>query len=98
MSCEMFSIGRTVLCDLCNEDYTDKLDTGGCLVDSYACCPECTKKMQTDANAEDPFMLNDVCPNGVPFAIWVRQDLRKGNPGCMFLLSGIDAINALRSK
>ncbi len=42
---KVIEIGNTVLCDLCNLEYTDSDATGGCLMGSYAVCPKCTPKL-----------------------------------------------------
>jgi hypothetical protein len=38
--------GNDVICDFCNEDYTQSEETGGCQVGSYAICPKCAKKLE----------------------------------------------------
>ncbi len=44
-------IGDTVVCDYCNEDYTESEKTGGMIVGSYAVCPKCERhSMLVDAN------------------------------------------------
>jgi hypothetical protein len=42
-------IGDTVVCDFCNDDYTESHKAGGLIVEGYAICPEC----------ERPDMLKD---------------------------------------
>lgn len=42
------NLGRTVLCDLCNMDYTDMPTTGGFIYGSKAVCPTCAPKMMYD--------------------------------------------------
>ena len=37
----IIDIGETVLCDLCNADYTDSEDEGGILMGTYSICPTC---------------------------------------------------------
>lgn len=37
---------ETVICDICNADYTDSPEEGGILVGSYALCPKCAKNHQ----------------------------------------------------
>lgn len=43
MPCTIIQVdpGKTVLCDLCNADYTDSEETGGMLFSSKAVCPKC---------------------------------------------------------
>lgn len=41
--------GETVLCDMCNDDYTDSEETGGFLFSSNAVCPKCAPNILADA-------------------------------------------------
>ena len=41
---EEIYIGDTVVCDYCNDDYTDSDEKGGVLIGSYAVCPKCAEK------------------------------------------------------
>ena len=36
-------IGDTVVCDFCNEDYTESREAGGLIVEGYAICPKCER-------------------------------------------------------
>ena len=45
----IIDIGETVLCDLCNADYTDSEAEGGILVGTYAICPTCAPGIIRDA-------------------------------------------------
>jgi hypothetical protein len=38
---EKIPVGRTVLCDVCDKDWTDRPEPGGFLFGSYAYCPDC---------------------------------------------------------
>lgn len=66
--------GRTVLCDLCNEDYTDSDAIGGFLFQSKAVCPKCAPKFMEDIkkHGEEKF-IRAVCPSPIPFADWIRS-------------------------
>lgn len=60
------NIGDTVVCDFCNEDYTESLVAGGLIVGGYAVCPKC----------ERPSMLADadyVCRPGESFKNFVLR-------------------------
>lgn len=49
-----------VLCDLCNEDYTESDVTGGILVGSYAICPKCVRnEMIPDLKAGESETFRD---------------------------------------
>ena len=69
---QIIDIGDTVLCDICNDDYTNSDALGGILVGSYAVCPECAAKF---ADSEDEPIIP--CPAGMRFRDWVMQ-LRGG--------------------
>ena len=68
---DIFSIdiGDTVLCDVCNADYSESDEQGGVLLGSSAICPGCTKKWKVE---------DAVCPEGMSFREWVLK-LRNGN-------------------
>jgi len=68
-SCE--DIGDTVVCDLCNENYTNSEAEGGCLVGSYAYCPKCVNRVEQR-------FIDAFCPRGLTFKQWVLL-LRGGN-------------------
>jgi hypothetical protein len=69
--------GNRVVCDDCNEDYTDSQETGGILFQSKAICPKCAPKWESTAKGygEERF-IKARCPEGKAFADWVREDLR----------------------
>ena len=69
---DIMDIGNTVVCDFCNDDYTDSTSQGGCLIGSYAVCPKCTKDIK-DLGDIDQF-----CPPDTEFRKWVL-DLRAGD-------------------
>lgn len=94
---ETRDMGRTVLCDFCNEDYTDSPDKGGILFRSYAICPKCATKTinETRGGAESKF-IKAHCPPGMSFADWVRDVLRDGKPATIQIITGPDALKALR--
>lgn len=72
---KVFDIGDTVVCDLCNEDYTDSDAEGGITMGSYAICPECAPRIIR--NAEETGELVVHCPAGILFKDWVLE-LRDG--------------------
>ena len=37
-------VGDDVICDICNDDYTESKELGGVLIGSYAVCPKCAVK------------------------------------------------------
>lgn len=66
-------IGETVVCDVCDTDYTQRQESGGFIFDSYAYCPECAKKelRQIEAIGEEGY-IRARCPDGQSFADFVR--------------------------
>jgi len=71
-------MGRQVLCDSCSKDFTDLPDEGGIQFQSKAICPECTPRWHARAvqYGETKF-IRAICPDGVRFADWVRDELRR---------------------
>jgi len=69
--------GDFVICDGCNEDWSESKESGGILFDSRAICPTCAPKWEKDAKEygeEDHIRAR--CPEGMSFADWVRDHLR----------------------
>lgn len=59
-------IADTVLCDFCNEDYTESEMQGGLIIDGYAVCPQCeTFEMLKEAT--------HVCRSGESFKHFVLR-------------------------
>ena len=69
--------GNVVLCDDCNEDFTDSDRSGGIQFMSRAICPDCAPKWELDARKHgETHHIKARCPEGKSFADWVREDLR----------------------
>ena len=70
-------LGRSVVCDYCNEDMTDDPRAGGFTVDGfggiYAAGPCCAARREASIRAcgEERF-IRARCPDGTTFADWVR--------------------------
>ena len=74
MRTEKHNIGRTVLCDICNEDWTDRRESGGFIFQSKAYCPECARKDLPRITAYgEQDLIRACCPAGLPFADFVRR-------------------------
>lgn len=72
-------IGRTVVCDICDEDYTDSTETGGFIFSSKAYCPVCAiEGMASIKKYHEEHFIRATCPDGKSFADFVR-DYRGGN-------------------
>jgi hypothetical protein len=71
----IIDIGETVLCDLCNGDYTKSDAEGGLLIGSHAVCPECAPDIRKSADEHGEPVT--ACPPGMRFRDWVLT-LRDG--------------------
>ncbi len=71
----IIDIGETVLCDLCNADYTDSEAEGGILMGTFAICPTCAPGIIRDAERTGEPLVR--CPAQTRFKDWVLQ-LRGG--------------------
>lgn len=68
----------TVICDLCSVDYTFSLESGGLTMGSSAYCPACAPGIEANAiKYKEAHHIRHRCPEGMPFAQWVRDILRK---------------------
>ena len=75
-----YDIGATVLCDLCNGDFTKSTRTGGFLFGSKAVCPDCAPAFEKSVREYgEEHYIRGRCPDGKSFADWCRDDLRMGN-------------------
>lgn len=76
---EVFHIdmGDDVICDYCDEDYSNSDEEGGFLFGSYAVCPKCHPKAieRIIKNGEQSY-VKAVCPAGWSFARFVREICR----------------------
>ncbi len=76
---EIIDIGETVVCDVCNDDYTDLPDSGGFIFGSYAYCPKCAiDGMKNIQKYKEESRIRAVCPSHSSFADFVRG-YRGGN-------------------
>ena len=68
-------IGRMVVCDFCNEDYTDSDATGGLLMGSKALCAKCVDRYsETLAQDADDGRVAFALPEiGETFSDFVRR-------------------------
>lgn len=79
MSIEIIDVGDCVVCDFCNENFTDSEECGGLLFGSYATCPRCVPWLEAKAEqyGEQTF-ITQRCPPDKQFRHWVLQGLRRG--------------------
>ena len=63
-----------VVCDICDEDYTDSPETGGFIFGSTAYCPKCADKgMKSIKQYNEEHYIKAVCPEGKSFGDFVRE-------------------------
>ena len=76
---EVFDIGETVVCDLCNKDYTNSEAQGGLLFVSKGVCPDCIPRLVADAEkyGETEFIRERARPGETFKAFCLR--MRGGN-------------------
>jgi hypothetical protein len=73
MGSEKIDIGNTVLCDLCNEDFTDCKISGGYIFQQKAVCPTCADKFMISIKRyKELRFIKAYCPAGIPFGDFVR--------------------------
>jgi len=66
--------GRLVLCDWCDQDFTESQQTGGFMFSNYATGPCCAARIERNATRSgEAHLIRSRCPDGVPFGDWVRS-------------------------
>jgi len=82
-------LGDVVVCDLCNKDYTQSDEEGGCQFGSNAVCPDCMPKILESAKKYGELdHVKHYCPKGMPFRKFVTEILRNGEPGYISIMTG----------
>lgn len=72
---ELVDIGDMVVCDFCNEDYTNNhVATGGLIFQSKAVCPGCSPRLLDDVERyHEQRYIRAHCQQGQTFADFVRE-------------------------
>jgi hypothetical protein len=67
-----------VICDFCNDDYTNSGESGGMLYLNNAICPNCSKKIdeKISASGSGKSFIKARCPIYMSFSDWVKNVLR----------------------
>jgi hypothetical protein len=74
MSRTVYNMGDTVLCDLCNDDYTGSIESGGAIVGSYGVCPKCWPGYKAGLEKyRETHAIRALCPDVQSFADFVRE-------------------------
>lgn len=64
--------GKTVICDMCNKDYSDSEAKGGILFGSKGVCPLCVPRMMPDIIAyNETQYIKAECPKDMSFKDWI---------------------------
>jgi len=71
---ERICIGNIVVCDFCNDDYTDSDKSGGFVFSSYGTCPKCAERMEAEISkcGESRYIVAR-CKEGQSFADFIRE-------------------------
>jgi len=71
--------GNEVVCDTCGKDFTNSDARGGIYdLSAKAICPECAPRILASAEHYGELQyITARCPDGMTFADWVRNVLRK---------------------
>jgi len=70
----VIDLGRTVICDACDEDLTDDPRSGGFLFGSYGYGPCCAdRRLVSIRGYHEEDHIRGWCPPGMSFADWVRH-------------------------
>lgn len=80
MHVETYDIGNTVVCDICNEDFTNSEAKGGYLFGSKGVCPNCAtgKWHQGVLKYQEQHFIRERARTGESFRDFVLR-LRGGN-------------------
>lgn len=87
MRTETYLVGDVILCDMCNEDYTESLKQGGILFGSRGVCPKCAPDIEKSAVecGEQDYIRDRAGPDET-FRDFIRR-LRGGKPATMSVIS-----------
>lgn len=67
-------VGRIVICDDCNGDWTDRKESGGLLFESKGICPDCEPKWRKlAAEYDEEYAIRASCPELQSFADFIRD-------------------------
>lgn len=64
--------GQTVLCDLCNADYSESEEKGGFLFQSKGVCPKCAPRfLKSIQSYNEEKYIKGHCPKNTSFKDWI---------------------------
>jgi len=69
-----YSLGNIVLCDICNEDYTNFIDIGGFIFCNKAVCPKCaTEFLKKIKSYNEENFIEAYCKTNKSFSDFIRE-------------------------
>jgi hypothetical protein len=74
--CKVITIdpGSEVVCDVCNDDWTDRTESGGFIFGSNAHCPKCAQIYEPQIiSYGEQHLIQARCPKDQSFADFVRE-------------------------
>lgn len=70
-----------VLCDICDQDWSDSAQSGGFLLLSKGVGPCCEARLRDSiAKYKEEWSIKGECPANMSFADWIRNVVRKDQP------------------
>lgn len=78
---EVFEVGDSVKCDVCDTEFGESDVSGGFLFSNYAYCPICAiARIGSIRSYNEEQYITERCPPDLSFADWVRRmRYRTGN-------------------
>lgn len=71
---DRIDIGNTVLCDLCNEDFTNSNKSGGFIYMTKGICPNCAGDfLKAVKKCKEEMYISQYCPKDTSFADFIRN-------------------------
>ena len=66
-------VGRLVVCDICDKDYTDSDESGGFVFGSSGYCPKCApEQLEVIKKYNEEHFIKAHCPTNLSFSDFVR--------------------------
>lgn len=71
---EPVPVGRIVVCDFCDDDWTDSAKSGGLIFQSNAVCPACAPAfLKSVESYHEEHLIKAKCPARQSFADFIRE-------------------------
>jgi hypothetical protein len=90
MTREVIDCGDSVICDFCNDDYTESEESGGFITGGYAVCPKCApESMKNIKKYNEEHTVKRMCGVEESFSDMVRD--YRGENNKITIISGDEA-------